>query len=399
MKFDKFLTFALALALGITGCNAAEDNADAAAGKEQEDAAKPVAEEIVAEEEVVMEAPAPTAEDQKKVDELLAYLPEVVVARGADKAPMVTREELVKEVRPVVLQAVMQARLSKQEFPEQYLRGGVYQLTDSLVVNKLLLEAARAKGINADEAKCKQSLDEIKSQMGAEALASELKEMGMTEADLSAKIAERDIVNQYIQNEVLAKVQVPEATEADAREFYDKNAVQFKRPAGYSASHILVQFKSKDATAEEEKAALDKINDIRSKLAGDGSNFAELAKEFSDCPSKEQGGSLGEFPVGAMVKEFEEALAKMEDGQISGPVRTQFGYHIIKAGPKHEESVTPFEEVKDQLVKYLGSMKRREADGKAVEGEIKRLRDAAVVEIKLEDPMAALSAPAAGEAK
>ncbi len=82
------------------------------------------------------------------------------------------------------------------------------------------------------------------------------------------------------------------------------------------ASHILVE---KEYQAE----------DVAKKLA-EGNSFESLAKAFSSCPSKEEGGDLGEFGKGQMVEAFEKAAFALKVGEVSGPVRTQFGYHIIK---------------------------------------------------------------------
>lgn len=83
-----------------------------------------------------------------------------------------------------------------------------------------------------------------------------------------------------------------------------------------TASHILVD---KEYLAE----------DVIKKLQ-EGNSFESLAKAFSSCPSSAEGGDLGEFTRGQMVKEFEEAAFALKPGEVSGPVRTQFGYHIIK---------------------------------------------------------------------
>lgn len=82
------------------------------------------------------------------------------------------------------------------------------------------------------------------------------------------------------------------------------------------ASHILVK------TEKEAKETLEKINS--------GGNFEDLAKKHSACPSGKKGGDLGWFGKGMMVKEFEDASFKAKDGDVVGPVKTQFGYHIIK---------------------------------------------------------------------
>lgn len=97
------------------------------------------------------------------------------------------------------------------------------------------------------------------------------------------------------------------------------------------ASHILLMYQgSARSTATRSKdEAQTQISDIESKL-GEGADFAELARAHSDCPSKQRGGDLGEFGRGQMVGPFETAAFKMDVGQTSGVVETDFGYHIIK---------------------------------------------------------------------
>jgi peptidyl-prolyl cis-trans isomerase C len=82
-----------------------------------------------------------------------------------------------------------------------------------------------------------------------------------------------------------------------------------------SAKHILVNHEYE-------------IQDILKKLA-EGEDFSDLAQEYSTCPSSEQGGDLGQFGIGMMVKPFEAAAFALEVGQVSGPVKTQFGHHLI----------------------------------------------------------------------
>jgi peptidyl-prolyl cis-trans isomerase C len=88
----------------------------------------------------------------------------------------------------------------------------------------------------------------------------------------------------------------------------------------WKASHILV---------EKQSQALNMLEQIKQ-----GKKFEDLARQFSQCPSRKKGGSLGWFSPGQMVKEFETAVKNMKKGEVSGPVRTQFGYHLIKLDDK-----------------------------------------------------------------
>ncbi|MBR0458129.1 MAG: peptidyl-prolyl cis-trans isomerase [Victivallales bacterium] len=135
-----------------------------------------------------------------------------------------------------------------------------------------------------------------------------------------------------------------------AAKFYKENAKFFTK---LRAAHILAKFDDTEngkKPTDEIKAKAKATLDVVQQLLKEGKDFAALAKEHSDCPSKEQGGDLGEFSEGEMIPEFEEALKKLKPGELSEPVETQFGYHIIKAG---ETTSKQFEEVKEEIEGFL----------------------------------------------
>lgn len=145
-------------------------------------------------------------------------------------------------------------------------------------------------------------------------------------------------LNKLIQNE--------DANEEELKKYYEEHKSYFKKPKSAKASHILVN------TEEEAKDILEKINN--------GMAFEEAAKEYSNCPSKQRGGDLGEFSEGQMVPEFEEVVFTMEEGSISEPVKTQHGYHIIKLENRSEAKEKTFEEVKDEVYKQVIRLKQQE---------------------------------------
>ncbi|HLS52495.1 MAG TPA: peptidylprolyl isomerase, partial [Tissierellaceae bacterium] len=112
------------------------------------------------------------------------------------------------------------------------------------------------------------------------------------------------------------------------------------------ASHILVD------TMEEAQKVMEEINN--------GLTFEEAAGKYSTCPSKENGGDLGQFSRGQMVPEFEEEAFKMEEDSISEPVKTQFGYHIINLKEKDAGGLNSFDEVKNQIHENLLRLKQQE---------------------------------------
>ena len=161
---------------------------------------------------------------------------------------------------------------------------------------------------------------------------------------LFAKMAEEEKIKESKEYSVINKVTLEDG---EAKAFYDNNPAQFTADAQVKAKHILVE-KEEDANkiADEIKA---------------GKSFEDAAKEYSTCPSKEKGGDLGYFGKRQMVPEFEKAAFEAAIGEVSAPVKTQFGYHLILVEDKKEAQVMDFETVKNQLEEKLLQQKKQSA--------------------------------------
>lgn len=159
----------------------------------------------------------------------------------------------------------------------------------------------------------------------------------------------------YAGEKVLSSVSV---TDKEARDYYEENKAKFVTGETVNASHILVD------TEEKAKVILEEI------FSGKKS-FEDAAMEYSSCPSKENGGNLGDFSRGQMVPEFENAAFSMEIGEITKePVKTQFGYHLIKLISKGESKTATFEEIGEDIKASLLNEKRR----RAYESKINQLK-------------------------
>ena len=106
----------------------------------------------------------------------------------------------------------------------------------------------------------------------------------------------------------------------------------------------------------EEKAA-----EILADIKAEKITFSDAAKQFSSCPSSAQGGALGAFGHGQMVPEFDTAVFAMEVGEISAPVKTQFGYHLIQLTAKNESAVVPLAQIKGQIAQEVLAEKQQKA--------------------------------------
>ncbi len=158
------------------------------------------------------------------------------------------------------------------------------------------------------------------------------------------ELLKKDLLIQAAVKKVLDVVTI---SDEEVKKYFDDNKEMFKGEASVSAKHILVD--------TEEKA-----NEIKEKI-NNGLGFEDAAREFSTCPSSSQGGDLGVFTRGKMVPEFENAAFELEVGEISNPVKTQFGYHLIKVDEKLAEVVKSFDEVKDSLkLNLLGQKQNME---------------------------------------
>lgn len=157
------------------------------------------------------------------------------------------------------------------------------------------------------------------------------------------KIKEEMLIN-YAISKAVADVTV---TDEDAKKFYDENSEKFVGGPTVNASHILV---------DDENL----LKQIKEEIEKGEITFEDAAKKYSTCPSKEEGGNLGDFGRGQMVPEFEQAAFAMEEGQISDPVKTQFGYHLIKLNSKSASKPIEFDLIKAQIKKNLEQEKQQQ---------------------------------------
>jgi peptidyl-prolyl cis-trans isomerase C len=192
---------------------------------------------------------------------------------------------------------------------------GRRELFDNIIAQQLMVDEAKKEGIEND-ATFKERLEDIRKRL---------------------------MVESYVKKTLADKVKIDDA---ELQKFYEQNKDRFKTGNQIKASHIIVKDEN---LAKQVKAELDK-----------GGNFEELAKKYSTDGAAAKGGDLGWFAKDAMIPEFYDAAAALKEGQVSGIIKTRFGFHIVKLTGKRGPGILPFAEIKEQLKEMMLPQKQQE---------------------------------------
>ncbi|MCP3033264.1 peptidylprolyl isomerase [Halobacillus sp. A1] len=241
--------------------------------------------------------------------------------------------------------------ITKEEFYEELKKTSGEQVLQQLVMNEVLGE-----NYEISDEEVEKELDGLKEQYGDQ-FDMVLQQSGFADEDEFKETIRLSLLQEQ------AAAENVDIKEEEMEAYYErmKNEVE--------ASHILV---------EDEETA----NEVKDKL-DNGESFEDLASEYSTDGSAEQGGELGFFGPGAMDPDFEDAAYGLEVDQVSDPVETQFGYHIIKVTDKREvEDVKSYEDSKDEIKRTLVSQK---VDQEELQAQLDQLMEEAEIDVKIEE--------------
>ncbi|MEH6940245.1 peptidylprolyl isomerase [Bacillus sp. JJ722] len=224
--------------------------------------------------------------------------------------------------------------IKKDEVYDILVKQGGEVVVDTLINNKIIEKEAEKEGITVSEKEIDKELNSfIEMYGGKDAFNAALEQSG-----ISIDYFKQDIEN-FLKIEKLLKPSI-KITEDEKKEFFNQNKESFAQKEQVEASHILVE---DEAKAKEVQKKLD-----------DGEDFAKLAKEYStDTSNAEKGGELGYFGRGEMVPEFDKVAFATKVGEISEPVKTDFGYHIIKVTDKKAAKEAVYEDHEEKVEKAL----------------------------------------------
>lgn len=264
----------------------------------------------------------------------------------------------------LISQAEATFKARDQEFPE--VGTPEYEQLKQAVVRSLVEEAefevgAEELGITVSDEDIDTRLDELKQQFfqgDEKKYREELEKQGLTEEQVRAQLRNQ-LLSERIFEEVTKDVKV---TDQDVRAFYEENEDQFATPESREVRHILVKSKQK---------ANQLYDQIRS-----GADFAKLAKRFSQDPSSAQQGGDFNAEKGATVPPFDKTVFALDTGELSRPVKTEFGWHVIEAvGAIKPASTRPLSQVEEDIRGQLQQQKETETMNEWVADLKARLAD------------------------
>ncbi len=249
-----------------------------------------------------------------------------------------------------------------------------------LIRQRLIIQEAKSRDISLSQSKkdqlFQQHIQSIKqqNQLNDSQLEQALQKQGIESLDQYKEVFLQRNQDKLLINELRKQVTSDvTVSEESIEEYYNNNKKQFQVDRRIEASQILIKTNNK-----EESAAKEKINSIKEKI-NNGDNFADMAKEHSEGPYADKGGSLGFITKGQISEKFDKVAFNLSKGEVSGPVKTKYGYHLIKVHDKKEAGVRPLKEVKDSIRQQLANEKRNTEWNEFVS----KLRENADVTIKL----------------
>jgi len=292
------------------------------------------------------------------------------VAVQVDGEPAVMVAEVDRLVR---IQRAMNPRLAGMTLPPEQERAIRHNCADTLLTTWLLRREAARKGVTVTD-------EEFAAHLAAPGVPDPAEFSAHLHGAATPEEIREDMRNALLVRKVLEPLtnSIAQPTEEEVRARFDRivaaNPDALKRPEQVTAAHVLVLVPA-DAPAEQDAAALAKINGIRDRALA-GEDFGKLAAEFSEDPGSKDKGGVYTFGRGRMVKPFEDAAFSQPVGEIGEPIRTNYGYHVLKVLERTEPGTIAFEDVRANISAALF----REAAERAAAEHVKALRDAARIE-------------------
>ncbi len=248
------------------------------------------------------------------------------------------------------------------------------KILEQLIMQEVLRQASIKEPVKDIDKKIEQELEVIKKEFGTiKNFKNYLPNKNMTDKEFKIYLTNKVQLNEYLKKSGVIDPHIPEER---IKEFYEKNKNSFKSGDRVKVRQILLSVEQ-NATNETKKQVLEKANKLREMIIS-GKDFAKIAKEYSkSAEAVQRGGEIGIIKRGYMPKEFDKIAFSIKKGEISQPIKTQFGYHIIEVTDRQDAKVAPYKDVRDFIRKFL----QEGVTSKNMESHLQKIRKEAKIEI------------------
>lgn len=299
-----------------------------------------------------------------------AELVEAIVARVGDR--IVTRSQYVRR-----LQAGLEEIDRTVPAEQRTARKEAYRraLLEDMISELLIKDRADRLNITVSDAEVKEAIGRLKAQYGIssdEEFEASLQASGLNRREMEARLRETLLTNKVFGRELRSR---DDLTDAELRERYEREKEAYRRPERARVREIIVLVPEGADDAAKRAAQARAAEAARRAQAGEA--FATLVAQYSDSPTKERDGDLGEITVGELVPALDSGVFASDAGAIVGPVETRFGYHILMVEERLPSQIPSFDAVKERMRKEAGD-ETFERDLKAY---LERLRGEAYVQV------------------
>ena len=293
------------------------------------------------------------------------FLPLIVLLALASAANAEVLNRIVASIdgEPITLHELEQ--YARQQRAALAAMGGFAtqkELLQALVTEKLVAKEIQSRGVRVTDEDVDLYIEKIREQnrLSEEKLRRALEQQGLSWEAYREQVRGEIQKIQLLNREIRGKVNI---TDEDVARFYEANKKEYELPATVHLRHIVLRL-GRGAPEAVVEGVMERIRTIRERIVEDGEDFAEVAKEVSEDAAAKDGGDLGEVQPGRVLPEFETLLPELEEGEVSEPVRTDGGVHLVLLEKRHPARHVPLEEVSEGI--------REKLYGKALDERYKR---------------------------
>ena len=300
-------------------------------------------------------------------------------ARLLDRVAAVVNDEMIPYSEVLERAAPEIAALeSEGQATAEKRRSALRHALDELIADRLLVAEEHNAGVEVTDQEVEMAVDDVRRQNNMDSATFEraLAAKGQSFTSFKDKMRRDLAAMKLIGQKVRSKIKV---TDEDVKAEYARQAKLDQQDVEVHARHIVIQV-AKDASKEVEREAYERALAL-AKRARAGEDFQALARQYSEGPSKADGGDVGFFKRGEMVAAFDQVAFSLKPGEVSDPVRSPFGWHVIQVVERRAGAPKPFDQVKDQLKDRLW----REQMQRHTEQYVADLRKQAVVEVRMDE--------------